>query len=232
MFPRSSDGLIVWNPQSIHVNSEFVVTNGLEVVTLFGDCRSLNEFLANDDSDDVSVEETEAFVRSITSSQNQLFAYLFSLIGDHSRAADVMQETNLVLWRKRDEFDSRRPFLPWAFAVARFQVLAHIRDRSRDRVLSDPAIVEAIAAEAESQAAEFESIQVSLRKCIRRLSEFEQEIVTSRYQHRISVADIAENAGKGISAIKVALMRTRAKLGECVQTRMAGKEATDVSPLT
>lgn len=232
MFRRSSDGFVALNPQSIRVISEFVVTNGLEVVILFGDCRSLNEFSATDDSGNASVEETEAFVRSITSSQNQLFAYVFSLIGDHSRAADVVQETNLVLWRKRAEFDSRRPFLPWACAVARFQVLAHIRDHSRDRVLSDPEIVEAIATEAESQAAEFEPVQVALRKCIQRLSEFEQELIASRYQHRISVADIAKNADKGISAIKVSLMRTRAKLGECVQARMAGKEATDVSPLT
>ena len=71
-------------------------------------------------------DKTEQFVQQLAENQNRLYGYVYSLVGDHAQAADVVQETNMVLWRKLDEFDPQRPFLPWAFTIGRFQVLAHI----------------------------------------------------------------------------------------------------------
>ncbi|MDF1745393.1 MAG: sigma factor, partial [Gimesia sp.] len=45
-------------------------------------------------------DNTEQFVQQLTENQNRLYGYVYSLLGDHSRAEDVLQETNLVLWRK------------------------------------------------------------------------------------------------------------------------------------
>jgi RNA polymerase sigma-70 factor (ECF subfamily) len=97
-------------------------------------------------------EGSEQFVRQLTEHQNRLYGYVYSLLGDHSRAADVIQETNLVLWRKIGEFQMEKPFLPWAFAVVRFQVLAHLRDHKRDRLLLDAELVETFSSEVERQA--------------------------------------------------------------------------------
>ena len=90
-------------------------------------------------------ENSEGFVRHLTENQTRLYGYVFSLLGDHARAADVVQETNLVLWRKIDEFQPEKPFLPWAYAIARFQVLAHLRDKSRDRLLLDEELAEVMS---------------------------------------------------------------------------------------
>ena len=43
----------------------------------------------------------ERFVTSLTDSQDLLYAYILSLFPDVDLARDVLQETNLVLWRKR-----------------------------------------------------------------------------------------------------------------------------------
>ena len=53
-----------------------------------------------------AADKSEQFVRHLTENQNRLYGYVYSLLGDHSRAADVVQETNLVLWRKVGEFQS------------------------------------------------------------------------------------------------------------------------------
>ena len=87
-------------------------------------------------------DKTEHFVQQLATHQNRLYGYVYSLLGDHSRAADVLQETNIVLWRKIDEFQTDKSFLPWAFAIARFQVLAHLRDHNRDRLLLDAELAE------------------------------------------------------------------------------------------
>ena len=44
-----------------------------------------------------------------------------------------MQEVAIVLWRKFDELEQPDRFRPWAFGVARYEVLAWRRDKAQDR---------------------------------------------------------------------------------------------------
>lgn len=165
----------------------------------------------------------ESFVRQLTANQTRLYGYVYSLLGDHSRASDVVQETNLVLWRKLDEYDSRKPFLPWAFAIARFQVLAHLRDQKRDRLLLDADLAEAISAEAEQQAEQFERLRASLRPCLQQLTSTNRELIEYRYLQAMPVAEVAAKVNRTVGAIKVALLRIRRQLAECVEQRMAAE---------
>ena len=48
--------------------------------------------------------QQEKFIKLLTESQNRLYGYIFSLVGDPNRSKDILQEANLVLWRKIDEF--------------------------------------------------------------------------------------------------------------------------------
>lgn len=169
------------------------------------------------------MDETEHFVRQLTEHQNRLYGYVFSLLGDHSRAADVVQETNLVLWRKIDEFQIEKPFLPWAFAIARFQVLAHLRDHKRDRLLLDPELAETISDEAQRQAEDFDSVREALRPCMSLLTPTNRDLVERRYYGSMPIADIAEAVGRTVSAVKVALLRIRRQLATCVQQRIAAE---------
>lgn len=167
------------------------------------------------------VDPHESLVQHIAEHQNRLYGYIFSMLGDHARASDVLQETNLVLWRKKDEFRPGEPFLPWAFAIARFQVLAHVRDRGRDKCLLDAELVEALSEETQRQAEHFEAIRHALRQCMAKLSPENQELVQQRYFHATPIDKLAESLGKGTSAVKVALLRIRRSLAECIQRQMA-----------
>ena len=169
-------------------------------------------------------EIKEQFVRQLTQHQNRLYGYVYSLLGDHGRAADVVQETNLVLWRKIDEFQPDKPFLPWAFAIARFQVLACLRDHKRDRLLLDAELVEVMSDEVERKADQIDAIRAALRHCLQLLSANNRELVDRRYDRGMSVADIAEAVDRTIGSIKVALLRIRRQLAECVQQRLAAAE--------
>ena len=152
------------------------------------------------------MDPTELLVQHIAEHQNRLYGYVFSMLGDHTRASDVLQETNLVLWRKKDEFRSGEPFLPWAFSIARFQVLAHVRDRGRDRCLLDSELVEVLSTESERQAERFEEVRHALRGRMSKLSPAHQELVQQRYFHATPIDKLAESLGKGTSAVKVTLL--------------------------
>ena len=168
-------------------------------------------------------DTSEQFVQQLTENQNRLYGYVFSLLGDHSRAADVVQETNLVLWRKIDEFQQDKPFLPWAFAIARFQVLAHLRDRKRDKVLLDANLAEKLSAEAEQQAGHMDTIRDALRPCMQGLTTTNRELIEKRYFRALSIAEIASAVDRSMGSIKVALLRIRRQLGECVQKRLTAE---------
>lgn len=168
-------------------------------------------------------DNTEQFVRQLTENQNRLYGYVYSLLGDRSWTADVVQETNLVLWRKIDEFQPNRPFLPWAFAIARFQVLAHVRDQKRDRLLLDVELVETLSVDAERQAGQMDVVRRALRPCMQMLTPTNRELIERRYFHAMSVADIAEAVDRTVGSIKVALLRIRRQLGKCVQQRLAAE---------
>ncbi|MHC4875320.1 MAG: sigma-70 family RNA polymerase sigma factor [Planctomycetota bacterium] len=166
-------------------------------------------------------DKAEQFVQQLAEHQNRLYGYVFSLLGDHTRAADVLQETNMILWRKVDEFDVARPFLPWAFAIARFQVLAHVRDQKRDKLLLDAELAEAISGEAETQTDQLEQLRKALRPCLETLTSTNRELIEQRYLRSMSIAELAAAVDRSVSAVKVALMRSRRHLAECIQVRLA-----------
>lgn len=168
---------------------------------------------------------SEAFVRQLTENQPRLYGYVYSLIGEHSRAADVVQETNLVLWRKIDEFDPAKPFLPWAFAIARYQVLANVRDSNRDRLLLDENLVEKLSHLVEEQAEQFDLVRSALRPCLQSLTESNRELIQARYLKETPISELAGQLGRKAGAIKVALVRIRRQLASCVEKRIAEEMA-------
>lgn len=168
-------------------------------------------------------EKTETFVQRLTENQNRIFAYVFSLLGDHARASDVVQETNLVLWRKIGDYDPQRPFLPWALAFARHQVLSNLRNRQRDRFVLDGELVELLSQEAEKQASQFESWRQALKLCLNRLSASSRRLIEKRYFAAQSISEVAADMGKSAGSMKVALLRIRHQLGECIRRSTHGE---------
>lgn len=170
-----------------------------------------------------SAEQTEHFVSQLTANQNRLFGYVYSLLGDQNRAADVVQETNLVLWRKLDEFQSEKPFLPWALTIARFQVMAHLRDQSRDRLLLDAELADALSVQTEKVAGRLDEVRGAMQNCLQTLSTKNQELIRQRYFDQQPIADVASATDRTVSAVKVALMRIRRQLSECVDRQLAAE---------
>lgn len=168
-----------------------------------------------------SQDPTEHFIQSLTESQNRLYGYIYSLMGDHHAAADVLQECNLVLWRKYGEFREGSDFIPWAFGIARFQVLAHLRDQKREQArLLNPELVELLHAEVEEQTLHFEEMRVALRHCVAKLPPKSRELVDMRYFRKLEVQTVADTIQLKLSAVKVALMRVRLGLRECIERQM------------
>lgn len=169
-----------------------------------------------------SADKTERFIRHLTETQDQLYGYVHALLADSHAAQDVLQETNVVLWRKFDEFTEGTSFLAWARRVALFQIKAHRRDMSRERLLFDDALLDVIAQDAEARGPLVTARSEALEVCLAKLGEEQRELVTQRYgEAGASLREIAQRTGKSLAAVTMALSRIRHALVECVERESA-----------
>ncbi|MEO0446823.1 MAG: sigma factor, partial [Verrucomicrobiota bacterium] len=58
--------------------------------------------------------DTAEFIDLLTRAQSAVFGYIMSLCQDHSRAHDLLQETNLTMWKKAENFEPGTNFNAWA----------------------------------------------------------------------------------------------------------------------
>ena len=160
------------------------------------------------------------FVYQLTDWQNRLFGYLFTLLGNLHDARDVLQETNLVLWRKMGEFEPGTDFGAWARKCAYYQALAFLRDCKRDRHLFDDDLLARFAEEADERPADEEERSLALRDCLSKLQKRQRQLISRFYNDRTPVRQLAAELGKSESAIKMALMRTREILRTCININL------------
>ena len=155
------------------------------------------------------------FVQLLTGVQSRLYAYLYTLLAGEDAARDVLQETNVALWKKASEYDFARPFEPWAVRFAHFQALAWRKRQSRDRLVFDDATVALVVAEFPG-AHDVEAELRALEECLGKLPEKQRLLVERRYRRGDSVSAIAADEGKPANVVAAFLYRARKALAECI----------------
>lgn len=163
---------------------------------------------------------TSAFVGHLTGCQSSLYVFISALMGGVEGAGDVLQETNIVLWNKAREYDPGRPFLPWAYTFARFQVMAWRKKQSRSRLVLDDDLVARVAEEFEAKDVRSDRQLEALENCLSLLPAAQRELLDSRYFHGEGVNDIAGRMGRPGNVIAASLYRIRKVLMECVKSKL------------
>ena len=165
----------------------------------------------------------DRFITAFTESQSALRGYCAASIGNSEDSRDVFQKVCLVLWKKVGDWDPETPFLKWAFAVARFEILAYVRDRSRDRLVFDEDVILAMTSTSEKLAQSQSDRIDALEQCLAKLKPDHREALTAHYVKGYNFQEIAELQNRGLSAIKVMMMRLRQSLGKCIETQLANQ---------
>lgn len=164
----------------------------------------------------------DRFITAFSESQAALRGYCASSIGNLDDSRDVFQKVCLVLWKKSGVWDPETSFFKWAFAVARFEILAYVRDRSRERLVFDDDIVLAMAGTserlAEAQSERYDALEI----CLSKLKPEHRETLAEHYVKGYTLKEIAESQNRGHSAVKVMVMRLRQTLGKCIESQIVG----------
>jgi len=167
-----------------------------------------------------TMDDTEQFVATLTASQSRIYAYILTLLPHPSEAADVLQETNIVLWREANKGVRVDDFVAWSCKIAYYQALAYLRDCKRDRHRFDPALLAEIADQASIHAGALDDRLIALRDCLSKLSDDDRKMVLARYTRHGNVKKMAKACDKSPNALSRRLYRIRKSLLACIERHL------------
>jgi RNA polymerase sigma-70 factor (ECF subfamily) len=162
-------------------------------------------------------QHLQSFVRLLTEHQGGIRAYIVSLIPGSPDVGDVLQETNLVMWNKRQQFQPGSNFVAWAFAIARFEVM-HCRNRRAGRLMFSDELIESLAASPPAEDGHEDYLQ-ALDRCMDKLNTRQRDLIEHRYTPGKSLEEYARRGGQGAGGLRIALLRIRKILRQCIESQ-------------
>ncbi|MCE9553121.1 MAG: sigma-70 family RNA polymerase sigma factor [Planctomycetes bacterium] len=182
-------------------------------------------------SNDGSVgDRGDLFLPLFLSHQQQLYLHIFSLVPQRQDAADILQQTALMLWKKFDEFSPGSDFLAWASRIAYLEVLHLRRGKARHNEILDHDVLDQVAAAAPQQQSFLDTSFAALEFCLARLSTSDSDLLKRRYERGESGSEIANQLGRPANSISKSLGRIRRALAECIRRRLAIEEQAGGAP--
>jgi RNA polymerase sigma-70 factor (ECF subfamily) len=157
----------------------------------------------------------EQDVRLITDFQGKLYAFVMSLVGRSEDAEEIVQRTNLVIWRKLPEFEHRSSFSTWACGIAKREVLAW--RRSRNDLLLDEASLEQVADVAQKTLNEDRPATRFLSDCMKKMPEHARSLLKMRYDEQLTSEEIGKRIDRSEGNVRVMLHRIRQALADCIR---------------
>jgi len=165
--------------------------------------------------------KVERFAQLLATCQRRVFLYLLGLLHNPADAEEALQETNLVLWRKFDEYQPGTNFDRWACRIGYFEAMKFREKRARAEQLFSNDFVELLAEEADKSLEAIEARHDALQRCLAKLNERDRELVLQRYREKATTQSVAEALGRSLQGTRRALHRIRMALMACIERTLA-----------
>lgn len=166
-------------------------------------------------------ESDQEFIRLLTAHQGPVLAYIRSLMPGFTGASDILQQTNITLWKKKEVFEIGTNFKAWAFAIARNHVMDQRKKLKRNGwlVFSED-VAELFAAEAEDEELDQDESFRALEVCLSKLRDHDRELVQKRYCESVTLEEYANQINRSAGTLKARLFKIRAGLRRCLDRQL------------
>ncbi len=142
----------------------------------------------------VNEEQDSEFMDRFVVEQSALYAFIRSLVPNHSDAEEIFQQVAMTLWRKRETFDPAiGSFRAWAIAIARNHIRNfHRREYRKDRVqVFSPDVLELVAERWQDFDELSDERQAALKTCLTKLGPSDRQILDEHYASNRRAPEIA-----------------------------------------
>lgn len=172
-------------------------------------------------------EDRARFEAMFRAHYDAVLGYVVRRLG-RSAAADVVEETFLVAWRRFDDLPDEP--LPWLYRTARNLVANAIRRQQRDHALT--LRLAARPEQLDTDLGELIAERLAVTAAFRDLSERDREVLRLVQWEGLTIADAARVMGCTRSAFKVRLHRARRRLAASVSAPQTESRPTQLGALS
>lgn len=121
---------------------------------------------------------------------------------DADAVEDLVQDVMIAVHTRRATWDPARPFTAWLFAIARYKLIDHYRQRRSHCAIED--VEEILASEGFAEAID---ARADMRRLLGTIPAKQAEAIRATRIEGLTVAEAAARAGIGESDIKVSVHR-------------------------
>ena len=161
--------------------------------------------------------------------QESLFRIAYAMVRDSDVASDLVQDAFIRAYVNLARCRNRERFRVWLITLLRNRVLDHLKEKRRkDASLSDDDVLRRAEAYPERgvDADERYALRTLMEDALAQLSDPLREAFVLRHVEQLSVAEVAELLGTGVSAVKMRLQRAREQLQRVLASDLGTRDDT------
>ena len=170
-------------------------------------------------------DEFTGFSELVREHQAGLRAFIRALGVEADWVDDLAQETFVIAFQKRQQFENGKDFGKWLRGIARNLVANERRKEARrSRILNGPLtdyLVENQNVAETPGAAESQQLIQAMNDCVAQLPERSRALLQRRYEANENASALSRVFQMSPEAIRQSLMRIRAWVKQCVETKVA-----------
>ena len=154
-------------------------------------------------------------MRTLYARHNVLvYRFVLRLIGDASKAEEIVSDTFFNVWRQASRFEGRSRVSTWILAIARYKALT-VRCRRQEEQLEDAAAESIVdPGDDPEQALSRKEKSTLLRGCLAQLCPRHREIIDLVYYHEKSIDEAAVIIGVPPGTVKSRMFYARKRIHE------------------
>ena len=168
---------------------------------------------------EVSAGKVDAYGKIVGRYHGRLYNFIYRFVGDRETAEDIVQETFLRAFRKRDEYRAIATFSTWPFTIAGNLAKSELRRRKRWRMISaerdeetDTGMELPDESARPDKVAESSIADVQIQNAINSLPNNYRQVILLRDVEGMSYQEISEIVDCPVGTVKSRVNRARLKL--------------------
>ena len=154
------------------------------------------------------------FIAKVLPLKDKLFRYAKSILSNADEAKDVVQETLLKVWEKRDEMHHCQNLEAWCMTLARNFSLQRFRDKNHQHTGLDGLGEQKDQSDTSVQSLEWKDTLARIDEIVNGMPLKQKEVFQLRDIEGYSYQEISEITGYALNDVKVNLFRARQVIKE------------------
>jgi RNA polymerase sigma-70 factor (ECF subfamily) len=182
--------------------------------------------------------QRDAFGDLVRRYEGELYGYLRRYLGDGELAADVFQNTFLLVFTRAHQFEAGRPVRPWLYAIATNQAIDAMRRQGRHQAVRLDDATDATEGDDGSQLARYlqsdepgpldqldgAERRQFVRDSVGKLPDFLRHVVLLTFYQGLKQSEIGSVLGIPVGTVKSRMHTALARLLEMWEEHAAVKE--------